>query len=150
MKYQGYGPNFHRLQVYSDTFEDLIEDSPTFKYILGTVKVIIGHHNNHSVIMAISMYNISIDSLFIQTPLLLHCDSLCLVHRKNTMTIFRHYWISSRLVTSCCMSRWNSSVLEALPMPTHWPRSSSTWRDSKTRPSQHSMTINGDHMMCYL
>ena len=38
LQYQSYGPNFHRLQVYSDTFEDLIDDSPIFKYVLGTIK----------------------------------------------------------------------------------------------------------------
>ncbi|XP_041354088.1 uncharacterized protein LOC121371913 [Gigantopelta aegis] len=35
----GIGPNFHKLQVYSDIFEDLIQDSPTFSYILGCIKV---------------------------------------------------------------------------------------------------------------
>ncbi|XP_046378617.2 uncharacterized protein C6orf118-like [Haliotis rufescens] len=34
----GMGPNFHKLQVYSDTFEDLIQESPTFAYILRCIK----------------------------------------------------------------------------------------------------------------
>ena len=62
LKYQGYGPNFHRLQVYSDTFEDLIDDSPTFKYILGTIKVSLAlsffQHkaiNNSVVVVALSV-----------------------------------------------------------------------------------------------
>ena len=33
------GPNFHKLQVYSNTFEDLIEETTTFSYLLRCVKV---------------------------------------------------------------------------------------------------------------
>ncbi|XP_060072093.1 uncharacterized protein LOC132551964 [Ylistrum balloti] len=38
MNFFDMGPNFHKLQIYSNTFEDLIEDSPTFVYILRAVK----------------------------------------------------------------------------------------------------------------
>ncbi|CAH1799977.1 unnamed protein product [Owenia fusiformis] len=38
LEYDGYGPNFHRLQVYSNVYEDLIADSPTLSYILKTIK----------------------------------------------------------------------------------------------------------------
>lgn len=38
LQYHGYGPNFHRLQIYSNIFEDMIHESPTFGYILRTVK----------------------------------------------------------------------------------------------------------------
>jgi len=34
----GIGPNFHRLQVFSNVLEDVIEESPTFNYILRCVK----------------------------------------------------------------------------------------------------------------
>lgn len=34
-----YRPNFHKLQVYSNVLEDLIEESPTFSYILKSIKV---------------------------------------------------------------------------------------------------------------
>ncbi|KAK7494761.1 hypothetical protein BaRGS_00013888 [Batillaria attramentaria] len=34
----GMGPNFHKLQVYSSTLEDLIQESPTFSYILRCIK----------------------------------------------------------------------------------------------------------------
>lgn len=34
----GVGPNFHKLQVYSSTLEDLIQESPTFSYILRCIK----------------------------------------------------------------------------------------------------------------
>lgn len=33
------GPNFHKLQIYSDVMEDLIEETPTFTYILRCIKV---------------------------------------------------------------------------------------------------------------
>lgn len=32
------GPNFHKLQIYSDVMEDLIEETPTFTYILRCIK----------------------------------------------------------------------------------------------------------------
>lgn len=32
-------PNFHKLQVYSNVLEDLIEESPTFTYILKSIKM---------------------------------------------------------------------------------------------------------------
>ncbi|ELU18221.1 hypothetical protein CAPTEDRAFT_221744 [Capitella teleta] len=38
LPYDGYGPNFHRLQLYSNTFDALIADSITFGYILKTIK----------------------------------------------------------------------------------------------------------------
>ncbi|XP_022295445.2 uncharacterized protein C6orf118-like [Crassostrea virginica] len=34
-----YRPNFHKLQVYSNVLEDLIEESPTFSYILKSIKL---------------------------------------------------------------------------------------------------------------
>ncbi|XP_005090080.1 uncharacterized protein C6orf118 isoform X2 [Aplysia californica] len=34
----GIGPNFHRLQVFSNVLEDVIDESPTFNYILRCVK----------------------------------------------------------------------------------------------------------------
>lgn len=34
----GIGPNFHKLQVYSSTLEDMIQESPTFNYILRCIK----------------------------------------------------------------------------------------------------------------
>ncbi|XP_064629633.1 uncharacterized protein LOC135488766 [Lineus longissimus] len=33
-----FGPNFHRLQIYSDVFDDLNSDSPAFGYILRKIK----------------------------------------------------------------------------------------------------------------
>ena len=35
----GMGINFHKLQVYSNTLEDVIQESPTFSYILRCIKV---------------------------------------------------------------------------------------------------------------
>ncbi|KAK7107639.1 uncharacterized protein C6orf118-like [Littorina saxatilis] len=35
---QGLGINFHKLQVYSNTLEDVINESPTFSYILRCIK----------------------------------------------------------------------------------------------------------------
>ena len=35
----GMGINFHKLQVYSNTLEDIIQESPTFSYILRCIKV---------------------------------------------------------------------------------------------------------------
>lgn len=35
----GIGPNFHRLQVFSNTFEELLEETTTFEIILKTIKV---------------------------------------------------------------------------------------------------------------
>ncbi|XP_074660380.1 uncharacterized protein C6orf118-like [Tubulanus polymorphus] len=34
----GYGPNFHRLQIYSNVFDDLIQDCSSFGYIFRTIK----------------------------------------------------------------------------------------------------------------
>lgn len=34
----GIGPNFHRLQVFSNVLEDVIDESPTFNYVLGCIK----------------------------------------------------------------------------------------------------------------
>ena len=33
------GPNFHRLQIYSNIWDELIEVTPTFGEILATIKV---------------------------------------------------------------------------------------------------------------
>ncbi|XP_050394171.2 uncharacterized protein LOC126812042 [Patella vulgata] len=38
MKFRGHGPNFHRLQVYSNVFEDIVDESPIFQHILRNVK----------------------------------------------------------------------------------------------------------------
>ncbi|KAL3881281.1 hypothetical protein ACJMK2_027736 [Sinanodonta woodiana] len=38
MQFTGVGPNFHKLQIYSNSFEDLIDDTPTFGYILKCIK----------------------------------------------------------------------------------------------------------------
>ena len=35
----GIGPNFHKLQVFSNSFEDLIDETPTFGFILKCIKV---------------------------------------------------------------------------------------------------------------
>ncbi|GFR57690.1 hypothetical protein ElyMa_001751800 [Elysia marginata] len=34
----GIGPNFHRLQVFSNVLDDVVEESPTFNYILRCIK----------------------------------------------------------------------------------------------------------------
>jgi len=34
----GIGPNFHRLQVFSNVLEDVVDESPTFNYILRCIK----------------------------------------------------------------------------------------------------------------
>ena len=39
LNYEGYGPNFHRLQAYSKAFDSLITESTTFGYLLKTIKV---------------------------------------------------------------------------------------------------------------
>lgn len=33
------GPNFHKLQVYSNIYEDLLLESATFAYVLRCIKV---------------------------------------------------------------------------------------------------------------
>ncbi|KAL4233869.1 hypothetical protein ACF0H5_008543 [Mactra antiquata] len=38
MNLSGIGPNFHKLQVYSNNFEDLIDETPTFGYMLKCIK----------------------------------------------------------------------------------------------------------------
>lgn len=38
MNLGGIGPNFHKLQVFSNNFEDLIEETPTFGYMLKCIK----------------------------------------------------------------------------------------------------------------
>ncbi|XP_052808013.1 uncharacterized protein LOC128236918 [Mya arenaria] len=38
MNLGGVGPNFHKLQVYSNSFEDLIEETSTFGYMLKCIK----------------------------------------------------------------------------------------------------------------
>jgi len=38
-----HGPDFQRLQVYADIFDELIECSPTFHFVLQNVKVILMH-----------------------------------------------------------------------------------------------------------
>ena len=39
MNLNGMGPNFHKLQVFSNSFEDLIDETPTFGFILKCIKV---------------------------------------------------------------------------------------------------------------
>ena len=44
MNLNGMGPNFHKLQVFSNSLEDLIDETPTFGFILKCIKVsIFGH-----------------------------------------------------------------------------------------------------------
>lgn len=38
MNLNGMGPNFHKLQVFSNNFEDLIDETPTFGYMLKCIK----------------------------------------------------------------------------------------------------------------
>lgn len=38
MNLGGIGPNFHKLQVFSNNFEDLIDETPTFGYMLKCIK----------------------------------------------------------------------------------------------------------------
>lgn len=38
MNLSGIGPNFHKLQVFSNSFEDLIDETPTFGYMLKCIK----------------------------------------------------------------------------------------------------------------
>ena len=39
MNLNGMGPNFHKLQVFSNSLEDLIDETPTFGFILKCIKV---------------------------------------------------------------------------------------------------------------
>ena len=43
MNLNGMGPNFHKLQVFSNNFEDLIDETPTFGYMLRCIKVSISY-----------------------------------------------------------------------------------------------------------
>lgn len=38
MNFLDTGPNFHKLQIYSNVFEDMIDESPTFTFILRSIK----------------------------------------------------------------------------------------------------------------